>query len=214
MTDQLELDRNPWPLAADLIVERGWTTGVEVADDGKVCMEGAVRLCAPVPGDGPIYREIVSHRGRGATFNDADGTTEDDVLRWLRVEAAPITDDELLDVFGPQWVEIVALVRRAATFSDEERDTYYAAVRAVWSSDDWSRAWQAVVVDEGPCDAARRALGAFGVYGGDADVCAALARRHEIGVKGGIRQEDYDVLCGPWAAMFGPVHPDDALVAA
>ncbi len=206
----IELDRYPFPLAADMIVERGWATGVEEADDGSVCIEGAVRLCAPVPGDGAIYREVVIHRGRGATFNDADGTTEDDVLHWLRIEAAPITDDELADVFGPQWPEIVAIVRTAASADAEVLQAYRTACWDLWREPGsaYQAAYQAVLVDGGPGDAALRALGAFVGYGYCARAAAALARRPEIG--DGITQEQYDALTQPWRDHFGPAHPDDA----
>lgn len=207
--DQLELDRNPWAKAADLIEERGWIKGTEVNERGEVCIEGAVRLCAPQPGDGAIYREVVAYRQHGASWNDADERTADEVLAWLRTQAWEITDDELEAVFGPDWEHVVALVRRAASLTDAERQTYYDAVTSVWGTSEWSRAWRAVIVLVGPGGAALRALGAVGVGAG-----AALARRHEIGVPGGIRQEDYDVLVKPWVSLFGPVHPADAVAVS
>ncbi|MCC6232831.1 MAG: hypothetical protein IT580_09325, partial [Verrucomicrobiales bacterium] len=81
---------------------------------------------------------------------------------WLR-SAEPITDNVLAEVFGPQWREIVALVRRAAVLTPEEADgvpvrdaawptateaardaawhAWHAATNAAWHA--WHAAWDA-----------------------------------------------------------------------
>lgn len=49
------------------------------------------------------------------------GRTKGEVVGWLRT-AAPIGDDELAVVFGPQWDAVVALVRRAAVMTGADAD--------------------------------------------------------------------------------------------
>jgi hypothetical protein len=53
-------------------------------------------------------------------------TTEADVREWLG-HGIDVTDDDLADVFGPQWRAVVSLVRRAATLTDHEAKRLVAA---------------------------------------------------------------------------------------
>lgn len=206
-TATIELERRPWPLAADVIKDVGWVQGAMETQAG-VCLTGAIKRCSPQPGDWVIYREVARHREHAEDWNDANDRTRGEVLRYLR-RAAPITDDELLTVFGPQWEAVVALVRRAAVLTPSERSRFWKAVDKAWGKAAYQHARRAVVVYVGPGVAARRALRAFVDDAGYADVGAALARRHEIGQPGGIRQEDYDALCRPAWSQGWTVHPDD-----
>ena len=218
LVDDIDLDRNPWPRAADYIDEHGWTKGAEVTPDGKVCIQGAVRLCSPVPGDGAIHRAILIERGKGANLNDASETTVDDVRRYLRVEAGIITDEELELTFGPDWRHVVAMVRHVATWDQARLEDWWRLIDKVWVDDaSGYRAayYRAVDGVSGPGIAARRALVAVVAVVGVALVAAALARRHEIGTPGGPTQEDYDTVGRPWVEFTGqPVHPDDAPAVA
>lgn len=155
------------------------------------------------PGDWALAREVARWRGldSGRTW------TKTNTEAWWAGEG-PFSHAEMASTFGPDWPHVVALVRKGASLSSEQRSAYYASDS--WDST-WSDAWRAVVVAGGPGVAARRALRAIGAV--VAGVAVALARRHEIGVDGGISQAHYDRLTIAWSRMFGPVHPDDAAVS-
>lgn len=197
-------------LAADWIDTHGWTQRVEQTPDGRVCLTGALRACSPQPGDWLIAREVYRRRDRAEEWNDAEGRTAPEVTGYLR--SAQITDADLADTFGPQWEQIVALVRRAAVLTeDEARDlagAWFAAESADWSATrsaagsatrfaPWFAAWFAAE------SAARTAAG-------DAvrDAVGALVVRDLIGTHG-LTQEHYDLMTRPWASVIGKVHPDD-----
>lgn len=124
-------------------------------------------------------------------------------------DLSPITDDELVETFGPQWEQLRTLFHEAAVLTAEQRQSIYSAYDEAWKSEAFRQAWSAVVVDDGPGDAARQALGAVGGYVDDADVGSALARRHEIST------EHYALLVAPWVSVTNrSVHPADAAVPA
>ena len=203
MTVIEDLPRDLFAKAADVIDEVGWTQGAMKDAKGRVCLTGAIRECAPVPGDWAIVREVANHRNHGETWNDNGSRRKAQVTKWLR-ETEPITDEELEVVFGPQWEHVVALVRKTATLTPTEWTRYY---QARTGTPGWYDAWRAVGDYSGPGDAALRALWAVGGGGDGAGVAAALARRHEIGTA--FTQKQYDTLVRPWVSLFGPVHPDD-----
>ena len=189
-------------LAADYIDKHGWIQGQERDDQGHVCLTGAIRRCAPQNGDGEIIRAVMRMKGVGEEWNDDEPRTESEVLEVLR--STEITDTDLEVTFGPQWVEIVALVRRDATLTD----AVYAVLTAAcggWFSPAWdsschhaamaglSGAWDAVV--NGTRYATR-------------DAAQGLVVRHLI-APDGFTQGHYNTLTKPWAAIIGKVHPDD-----
>ena len=174
-------------LAAEYIPAHGWTKGTEQDEKGAVCLTGALRLCAPVEGDFYLIREVLRKRDRAEGWNDAEGRTESEVVEYLKT--AEVTDADLADTFGPQWEQIVALVRRTAVLTAEEADRLYTARGSAWDA-----AW----------DAARGAA-----RGAAWDAAGALAIRPLIG-QYGFTQEHYDILTGPWRKVIGPIHPDDA----
>ena len=142
-----------------------------------------------------------------------------------------MTDVDLAGTFGPQWREVMSLVRRAAALTKAEvasmeraRD---AAWRAAWGAAGdaaWGAAWRAAwgaardaaggaaggAERGGARDAAGGAAwGAAGDAAGDA--AWALVVRDLVG-QYGLTQEHYDVLTKPWASVIGKVHPDDELL--
>jgi len=112
--------------------------------------------------------------------------------------------------FGPQGVEVAALIRRAAVITAEEADqlslawdAWDAAWDATWNTARDSKSWA-------QWDAARDAAwNAANKAAWDAEwAAAALSVRHLIGDYG-FTQQHYDLLTGPWRQTIGPIHPDD-----
>ena len=209
-------------LAADTLERVGWIQGEEVNDAGQACLTGALKLCAPVPGDWLLARAVYRLNGHDERWNDNDQRTAGEVINYLR--SAEITDIDLALTFGPQWQAIVALVRRAAVLTDQDtRDLY-----VIWGTDRddaRNRVWDAThnAARNDAQDAAYDATSgaAHEVTSGAArdpareaareaarDAAWALVVRDLIGQRG-FTQAHYNLLTGPWASVIGPVHPDD-----
>ena len=215
--------------AADLIDRAGWVRGSMGDESSGYCEHGAIMACTPRRGDAYLVRAVMRRRGFDEVWNDQEGRTAGEVTGALR--SVEVTDAELAGVFGPQWREVVSLVRRAAALTEAEvaeleytdvaarhpaRD---AAWRASWNAargaagraeraGSWNAAWDAAWC------AAWRATGnaagdAVGLAAGRA--AWALVVRDLVGQYGqyGLTQEHYDVLTKPWASVIGKVHPDD-----
>ena len=183
----------------DLLGENGehWVKGAWDEGD-RMCLHGAIRRCQPVPGDAYLIEQVAERSGWGTDWNDDDDTTWEEVrARLARIE---VTDEDLADTFGPQWMFIVALVRRAAIMTDEEANRLHAAWNAAWDAA-WNAAWNAT--RNAARDAARNAARVAAW-----DAAWALSVRDLIG-QDGFTQEHYHELTGPWATVIGPVHPDD-----
>ncbi len=184
----------PW----DKVVERlggtdlpRWTTGWGnyKHENGKTCLHGAIRYCQPVPGDAYIVEQVANRHGWGIGDNDTKGR---DWTADLAVNVRPdITDAMLEATFGRQWEPIVALVRRAATPTDDDveqlaaaRDAARPAARpAAWAAAAaWDAAW---------------------------DAAWALVVRDLINPDGPFTADHYRTLTAPWATAIGPAHPDD-----
>ena len=167
-----------------------WTRGWGTPDDSTqpTCLHGAIRFCAPVPGDAQLIEQVGARFGFGTFANDqaADFAAVESLIR----AHADISDDMLADTFGPQWQPIVVLVRRAAILTSAETKALDAALDAAWDA-----AW----------DAARAAARAAA-----RDAARALVVRDQVGDT--FTQAHYDTLTRPWATVIGPVHPDDAPV--
>ena len=110
--------------AADYIREHGWTTGTEKNDAGQVCLTGAIRYCAPQNGDEYLIREVLRKRDRAENWNDSEATKAQ-VIKYLAT--AEVTDADLADTFGPQWEQIVALVRSMFSVTPRQWDRLAAA---------------------------------------------------------------------------------------
>ena len=222
MTTTLPINPRPWPLAADK-VEGHWTQGHQ-HDGNRMCLVGGLQSCGLAPGEWLIARAVARHRDHAEGWNDDAGRTEADVVGWLRT-AEPITPAELVDVFGPQWREVCAMVLRAARLTHDEasdldaamdatwdaamdatwdaaRDAARAAARAAAWAATWAAAWDATWDATGgeAWDAAWDATG---------DATRALVVRDLIGTHG-FTQDHYDTHTRPWRTVIGPVHPDDA----
>ena len=195
---------------ADHIDAHGWTQGRMEDEHGATCLTGSLRACAPQPGDWRIGAAVARHLGHAESWNDADERTEGEVTAWLRT--VEVTDDDLAETFGPQWVEIVALVRRAAVLTEAEASRLVAARYAAWNA-----AWNAarVAARVAARDAAWNAAcnAAWNAAGDDASDVAVytattLVVRDLIG-QHGYTQDHYDALTWPWRQVIGPLHPDD-----
>lgn len=210
-------------LAADYLEEHGWVQGAEL-ENGRVCLTGAVRYCAPQTGDEYLIRAVLRHRETAESWNDALCRTEGDVLDLLRT--AEITDTDLAEVFGPNWNAIVRLVRQVASLTPAQATAlataWNASWNASWNADGnaakdaaWNAAWNAArdaILDEA-LDAARDAILAADLDADldaalDADLDSALDAIRGLVVRGLIGSEHFAVLYGPWASVFG--WPDEA----
>ena len=184
---------------------RLWTTGWGnwASRDGKTCLHGAIRFCQPIPGDARIIEQVGTRYRFGTSDNDLQAD-------WEHAKALivpDITDEMLADTFGPQWAEIVALVRRSAILTADESSKLVAASRAI-SFD--ARCDARNVASDAAWFADRTARwGAAEEAAGDA--AGALVLRDVIGHHRhhGFTQATYDVLTGAWAQVIGPAHPDD-----
>lgn len=105
--------------AAEYIETHGWTQGA-MKRDGAVCLTGALRECDLKPGDWLIARAVYRAQEHAEGWNDDLGRTKHEVIDYLR--SHPVTDDNLEEVFGPNWKSFVRLVRRVAVSSGEEAD--------------------------------------------------------------------------------------------
>ena len=186
-----------------------WTRGWGTPDDSTqpTCLHGAIRFCAPVPGDAQLIEQVGARFGFGTFANDqaADFAAVESLIR----AHADISDDMLADTFGPQWQPIVVLVRRAAILTSAEAKALDAARTAALdaaldAARDAARAATRAAT-RAAWDAARAAARDAAL-----DAARALVARDQVGDT--FTQAHYDTLTRPWATVIGPVHPDDATV--
>ena len=204
-------------LAAGVLEEHGWTQGKMEAEDGRLCLVGALRRCSPQPGDWILAREVYRRLGHAEHWNDAKGRTAEEVMAWLR--SHPVTDADLEDTFGPQWEAIVRLVRQAATL---KRNRARELNGTIWS-DDWhcalDAAW-AVARDAAVgagrdrdanwantrgvvTDAVRTAVERGSRAKVAAELAAAALAVADLVGQHGLNQEHIDTLLGPWISAVG-----------
>lgn len=200
--------------AGDYIESHGWAQGEEVDDAGHVCLTGALRLCESHPGDWYIARVVFRRRFRAEEWNDDDERTAAEVIGYLRSPEAAITDDELAKVFGPQWRAVVAMVRSITGATPDQVARLDATRDAAWAADRaaaWAAAWAANRgATRGATRGADRDAAWAAAWDAAWDAAWALVVRDLIS-ENGFTQEHYDLLTGPWAAVFGPAHPDDVV---
>lgn len=196
--------------AQNTLAERGWTQGeFEDGEGGAVCLHGAVRFCAPQNGDEHIITQVLNRRGFTYEWNDDPDRSADEVPGAL---SADVTDEELAQTFGPQWAEIVALVRRAALLTHSERMRLHAAWHAA-SYAAWDAAWAAArsaawyAARSAAWDAAWDAAWYAARYAAGY-AAGALSVRDLIG-QYGFTQEHYDTITEVWRKVIGHVHPED-----
>ncbi|NNE48234.1 MAG: hypothetical protein HKN37_16400 [Rhodothermales bacterium] len=214
MTKENEMNEPMIEVPVDDVLERlnhgdNWMQG-SWSDGEKECWYQALRQCAPQKGDAFIIEQVGAKFGFGVDFNDNEATTFD-TLKQEMVGHRQIWDWELEATFGPNWQQVVAIIRRAATLTDTEaeraaarvaarvaaRDAARVAARdavrvtardAVWDAV-WAAAWDAARV------AARDAVW---------DAVWAVVVQDLIG-QHGFTQAHYDTLTGPWVEVIGPI---------
>jgi len=207
--------------AARYIQRVGWVQDTdeenEQATDGRVNLDGALRSCTPVVGDGFIAREVLRRKGHAEEWDYAYGRTQDEVVAYLA--ASEITDEDLAATFGPQWPEIIVMIHRASNFTRDELVTMHALQydrSAGWtgvaliayatSRSGWDAVWSAVW--DASCSAAGAAIG-DAHRSAAVDAALALLVRDLIG-RHGFTQEHYDELTRQWRTVIGPLHHGDA----
>ena len=209
MTHTIDL-RPRLRLAAQALIENGWTTGTERDETtGQMCLTGAVRYCAPQDGDEYIIREVLRRRDRAEEWNDNSASGAGEVIGYLAT--ADITDADLVDTFGPQALEFVAQIRRMYELTDRQWDrlaSSRATLRlASWATSlaswDASRTASRTASREASWEASRDASRTASW-----EASVALNSRDLIG-QHGFTQEHYDLLSGPWRTTIGRLHPDD-----
>jgi hypothetical protein len=197
---------------------KGWGTPNNPAQ--PTCLHGAIRYCTPQPGDAHIIEQVGAKFGWGTNDNDNANSWES----LFALVPTEITDSMLEATFGTQWKQIVALVRRAATLTDNEGRQLQVKQDAAWGA-----AWRAAqdAAADAAADAARAAAGIAAQNAAWAavqdaewypardaarnvaqDTVSALTVRDLIG-QYGFTQDHYNLLTGPWQTVIGPVHPDD-----
>ena len=197
MTDSIISIAAAEPLA--VLDDWGWTQGTYVDEgSGRVCLHGAIRLCAPVPGDAQIVEAVAARQGWGTGWNDAPDTDEK-MVRALLAKGIEITDDDLKGTFGPQWEAVVWIVRRAAVLTEDERDAI-----AIARSDAWDAArvatWGAAryAARDAAWDAARDAT-----WGTVRDAAVCVVVWDLASEKGPFTFADRELLIGPWETVIG-----------
>jgi hypothetical protein len=127
-------------------IKGGW------GDDNAMCLHGAIQRCQPIRGDAYLIEQVANRQGWGTSWNDADATDWEKVRE--RVNGGiDVTDADLADTFGPQWEQIVAVVRRAAILTGDEVKQLNATWNAAWNTDRepagvaaWAATWNAARV--------------------------------------------------------------------
>ena len=188
---------------------REWIQNAEERD-GAVCAHGAVMTCQYLrPGDAQIIRAVMRAKGLTEGWNDAPGRTKEQVLQ--RLSTIHITDTDLADTFGPNWRQVVAVIRRAAVLTSDEAtrmgaawvaagddawdaagDDAWSAARAASMDAAWDAAWAAARA------AAWDAAKAAAWDAARAAVVADLVGQHRL------TQDHLDTLWGPWITVLGP----------
>ena len=182
----------------DLLGQDGehWTQG-SWEEGNSMCLHGAIRKCQPQLGDAHLVQQVADRQGWGISFNDnAEGWG--DVKKRI-LHGLEVTDEDLADIYGPNWRYVVTLVRQAASLTAEQVESLKAVRTAVRGA-----AW---VVGR---NAARNAAGdaawgaVRGVVRGAAegwtrDAASALVVRDLI------TPEQYQTLAGPWESVMGEI---------
>lgn len=196
-------------LVRDNLTKRGWTRETFEDDRGRVCAHGAVRTCEGLrPGDSQIISALMQRQGLSFEWNDNEATEAAEVA--AAIVGVDTSDAALAECFGPQWRQIVWLVRAAAALTPEEarrldaaRDAARAAARnaaraaASAAARDaargaaWDAARGAAAARDAAWDAARAAASAL--------VVADLVGQHSL------TQEHVDLLLALWIEALGPI---------
>lgn len=155
------------------------------SDGDRMCLHQGIRVCLPRSGDPYLVELVAVRQGWGPDFNDEEATEFPQVVEAVRAHRE-ITEVELAATFGPSWRLVRVVVDQAATLTADQADRL--------SADRLSAAYSSA----GAARAAAR-LSAAGAAA--ANAALAVAVRDLIG-QHGFTQADYDVLTGPWGAVF------------
>lgn len=200
--------------AAELIESVGWATNAECSSRGGVCLTGALRRVTEHPGDWLVTRAVFQHLGRAERWNDSPGVDHRLVTATLR--AVEITPPLLHDTYGPQWAEVVHLVRVCAALTAEQhvdlrrpwtQERTDASARAGKVGRDAGRGAQLAAAKASVWDATRAAGGACIV-----DVSAASAGTTAWDAVTAVVCDDLlpaadrAILVAPWNTALGRLH--------
>lgn len=183
-------------------IKRAWSS-----PKGGMCLHQAIKMCILVPGDFYLLLRVAKRQGWGPHWNDNANVSWIDIRTKIN-GGIEVSDTDLEVTYGPQWREIVALVRRAATLTADEALSLASSLEAPRGAARKAiqrAAWEAVFQSTWLA-AGETAFDAAGYVAWEA--AGALSMRHLIG-EHGFTQEHYDILTGPWATVIGKVHPDD-----
>ena len=134
--------------------------------------------------------------GWGVRWNDGSKTTEE-MVRAQAIKGVHITDEDLEEMFGPQWLEVVRVIRVSVGLMYETRRRIDKALNEV-SAERWRDVWVAARKAAGLADR-KKCIEAsmFGMWPGTTDALTALV------VKDLISTEDFEILVGPWVQVMG-----------
>ena len=191
---------------------RNWIQG-HWSDENGICLHQGIRQCQYQPGDAHLIEQVAKRYGWGIDFNDDDRTTFDAVKSRL-VEHREVFPDELEATFGPNWRQVVWLVRRAATLTTDEAKALAVVGAAAWAAAGAAAgaaaraaAWDAARA--AAWDAARAA--AWDAVGDAAWGAAAGIAIADLVGQHGLDQDHIDTLTGPWVSVIGPIPTNEEL---
>ena len=199
----------------DILDEKGWIQKAYTGEDG-VCLHGAIRLCAPQPGDAAIIEEIARREDWGTAWNDRYNTTEE-MVRARIANGVHISDEDLEDTFGSQWEGIVRVVRAVASWGSRSMENLEESWQGWWAESRWDEVWRevqdAVATEdrEAAWDASGEAVWRAIVtdWGGVEDEAKRTIRNaggNVVGalvVKDLISAESFEILVAEWVKIMG-----------
>ena len=172
-------DEQGWPTKR--LCERGLLHAATVATEAMVSHATLTWPC-----------RLFAVEARGTLVTSSDNPHKVGCRAW-KVTA----ELEAHEVFGPQGVEVVALIERASRLTDDEVSRLYAAWDAArdaaWDAA-WYAAWNAARNAAG--DAARNAAGYAARY-------AAGTAARALVVRDLTTAEQFELLYGPWGSVIG-----------
>lgn len=193
---------------ADRITADTWTTGWGDRQH-ETCLHGHVRQCDLRPGDEHLIAAVFNDGPGSMTWND-EQSSHVPVVEWAR--KAEITDDMLAETFGPQWLNVVGLVRRLAVMTPAEavrlevawpatriaaRGAVRGAVRGAAKGAAWGAAWDAIKFVDSEV-----------AWSASGQVAAVLVAADLTG-QYGLEQRHLDTLLAPVRQVLGdPLDPD------
>lgn len=194
------------------------------ADDMR--FHEAVTILASRSGDAQIIEMILRRKGWGAEPRNDAGERQPDIAARIS-GGVGVTDQDCYDTFGPQWREIVALVRRASRLTENEissllrnsvdtadaasTSVYAASDAAVFAQDPSATAWvsashAAASHATAAAAAAAHAATSAAVHATSAvrRAAQAIATRHLIDTHG-YTEAHYRTLTAQWQSVAGPL---------